>query len=160
MGLIWYDTEFIERGYEHPIELISIGIIREDDQGYYAVAADGWDAGHASPWVIEHVLPHLGTVQPKPRSQIADEIREFARPNPRFISYYGAYDFVLLCQLYGRMIELPEGWPMWTYDVKQLAAQMGNPPLPEQTSIEHNALCDARHIKRMYEYLVSMGAKV
>lgn len=30
------------------------------------------------------------------------------------------YDWVVLCQLYGTMMDLPKGWPMYCRDVKQL----------------------------------------
>lgn len=33
--------------------------------------------------------------------------------------YYSAYDHVALCWLFGKMIELPKGFPMYTIDLKQ-----------------------------------------
>ncbi len=35
-------------------------------------------------------------------------------------AYYGAYDHVALCWLFGKMIDLPEGFPMYTRDLKQM----------------------------------------
>ncbi len=154
---VYYDCEFIERGPAHPIELISIGMVREDDQTYYAVASDGWDETHASDWVREHVLPSILGIERTARATIAEQIFAFAGPSPRFYGYYADYDHVLLCQLYDRMIALPAGWPMWTYDIKQLAHDLGNPPLPKQESVEHHALADAIHIKRMHEVLLALA---
>lgn len=37
-----------------------------------------------------------------------------------FYSYYGAYDHVALCWLFGKMIDLPKGFPMYTIDLKQM----------------------------------------
>ena len=34
--------------------------------------------------------------------------------------YYSAYDHVLLSSLFGRMMDLPEGFPMYTIDLKQM----------------------------------------
>lgn len=39
---------------------------------------------------------------------------------PTFIGYYCDYDWVLLCSLFGRMIELPNGYPKYCIDVKQI----------------------------------------
>jgi len=52
----WLDTEFIEDG--KTIDLLSIGIVREDGQEYYAVSLDA-DWSKAGDWVKENVLPHL-----------------------------------------------------------------------------------------------------
>lgn len=40
--------------------------------------------------------------------------------SPEFYTYYGAYDWVVLCWLFGKMINLPKGFPMYTHDLKQL----------------------------------------
>lgn len=54
----FYDTEFVESGPEHPIELISIGIAAEDGREYYAQSME-FDASKANEWVAEHVLEKL-----------------------------------------------------------------------------------------------------
>jgi hypothetical protein len=156
--VIYYlDTEFHERGHGDHIDLISIGMVSEDgSREYYAVCADQWYEDECSDWLKENVLPHLGTRIRTPRRIIAEQIREFVGKDPRFVGYYADYDWVLLCQLYGRMIDLPKGWPMWCYDVKQLAHDLGNPPLPKQTSIAHNALSDAKHIRTMHQTLLAL----
>lgn len=135
----FFDTEFIEDG--QTIELISIGIKAEDGREYYAESSD-CNIWRASPWVVANVVPHLKG-NGIPRAQIAAEIVEFVGAEPEFWAYYSAYDWVVLCQLYGRMIDLPKGWPMWCRDLKQLCEALGNPELAKQTSGEHNALADA-----------------
>ena len=52
----YLDTEFIE--YPCSIELISIGIVDEQGQAFYAELSD-YDATHASDWVKENVIAHL-----------------------------------------------------------------------------------------------------
>lgn len=38
---------------------------------------------------------------------------------PEFYAYYADYDWVLFCSLFGRMIDLPKGFPMYCIDLKQ-----------------------------------------
>lgn len=83
----------------------------------------------------------------KPRAQIAREVEEYItrHGSPQLWAWYGAYDHVAYAQLFGRMIDLPDGLPMFTCDLKQEAERLGNPRVPEQQAGQHNALADARH---------------
>jgi 3' exoribonuclease, RNase T-like len=173
---IFYDTEFIEDGWL--IGLISIGMVREDGAEYYAVNLDAdWLKIANNNWLCENVVPSLPLREPvrlasagparfrfaidrdsssvKRKQVIADEVRDFilAAPDPQLWAWYAAYDHVALCQLWGRMIDLPDGVPMWTNDLKQEAERLGSPRMPEQESGEHNALADARHVKVMAGFL-------
>lgn len=154
----WFDTEFMEDGER--IELLSIGVVCEDGREYYAVSADA-DHSHANEWVVKNVIPHLG--EPVwSRARIAGDLLKFVNAGaakPEFWAYYGDYDWVVLCQLYGRMIDLPKSWPMFAMDVKQLAVTLGNPRLPEQTSTEHNALEDARWTRDAWQFLASPSGR-
>lgn len=138
---VFFDTEFVEDG--RTIDLISIGLVREDGATYYAESAE-CDHSRADEWVVENVLSHLQKGQAvKARARIASEIIEFCGPNPEFYAYYADYDWVVLCQLYGRMIDLPDGWPMFCRDLQQDidALKIGKPP--KQEGAEHHALADA-----------------
>lgn len=156
----FYDCEFLEDG--RTIDLISIGIVAEDGREYYAVSDDApWDRVRRHAWLMANVVPSLpGRITAdgwrldrkdpsvKHDLQIADEVRDFllAGAGPvELWAWYGAYDHVALCQLYGPMIALPEGLPMYTRDLKQECDRLGNPRLPEQPDGVHNALADARH---------------
>jgi hypothetical protein len=151
--IVYLDTEFIERGYDK-IELISIGLVAENGAEYYAVASDGWDRSHASNWVKENVLPFVADGPFRSREQIAEDIRAFVGIDPEFWAYYADYDWVLLCQLFGTMMDLPKGWPLFCRDLIQLCKDKGNPKLPKQRSdAEHHALADARHNKVMHDFL-------
>lgn len=159
MTRFYLDTEFIERGYAR-IELISIGIVSENGSEFYEVAADGWKAGPGD-WVWSNVIPFLGSGPRASRDLIAQKILAFVgNKKPEFWGYYADYDWVLLCQLFGTMMDLPKGWPMFCRDVKQLAMDLGNPKLPKQASGVHNALADARHTKLMHEWLIRYGTTV
>lgn len=155
------DTEFSENGYQR-IDLISIGVAAEDGRTYYAVAADGWAPEHCNEWVRANVLPHLLPANPHdpyiwPRAIIATDLAAFCSLDgpPEVWGYYADYDWVLFCQLFGRMVDLPKGWPMYCRDLKQLA---GDRRLPKQESQEHNALADAVWIRDQYRRLTE-GAR-
>ena len=164
-----YDTEFIENGVT--IELISIGIVCIDDgREYYAVNADMDQAKvRAHPWLVKNVWPSLplreneldlSHPQVKPKLKIADEVLAFIRAgqtSAELWAYYGAYDHVALCQLWGTMIDLPDGIPMWTNDI-QSQAYLNRRGLPHQPSGKHNALEDARFNVVRYNSLVEARA--
>ena len=153
---IWFDTEFIEDG--KTIDLLSIGMIREDGQTYYAEPLE-CDTSKASDWVRENVLPHMRRwkmpleMACTPRAQIASDIVAFAGESPEFWAYYADYDWVALCQLFGTMMQLPKGWPMYCRDLKQSCDVLGNPKLPPQTTAEHNALNDAEWTRQAWQHL-------
>lgn len=154
----WLDTEFIERPCT--IDLISIGIVAENGQTIYGESSEV-DWSQASPWVLENVKPHLWA--PKypyasiavPREELASRILAFIGPDdrPEFWGYYADYDWVAFCWLFGTMMELPKGWPMYCRDIKQWADDLDNPKLPKQASTEHNALADAQWNREAWEFL-------
>lgn len=149
---IWFDTEFIEDG--RTIDLLSIGLVREDGLTYYAECEEA-DHSKASDWVKVNVLPKLeGGHFIWPRKKIARDLIEIAGERPEFWAYYCSYDWVALCQLFGPMIDLPKGWPMFCRDVKQLCMDKGNPKLPPQTAqVAHNAMCDAIWTRDAWQFL-------
>lgn len=151
------DTEFSERGPLHPIQLISIGIVAEDGRELYLISGD-YDDEECNDWVKSNVLPHVAGRPRLPIGALATEIRKFVGDDkPEFWGYYADYDWVVFCQLFGAMIDLPKGWPMFCRDLKQLACDKGNPTLPAQSSTEHDALNDARWNAQAYRFLVQMA---
>lgn len=149
----WFDTEFMEDGTV--IEMLSIGMVCEDGRVIYMESADA-DHSHANEWVAENVLPKLGHGMLLSRQRIAAELLLFTKAGehpPEFWAYYGDYDWVVLCQLFGTMMDLPESWPMFAMDVKQLCMSKGNPKLPEQTGAEHDALADAEWTRDAHLWL-------
>jgi 3' exoribonuclease, RNase T-like len=97
----------------------------------------------------------------RPVHLIAAEARDFilAAPNPQLRGWYCAYDHVLLMQLWGSMMNKPEGIPMWSYDLKQEADRLGNPDVPGQKGNEHNALADARHNRIIDLFLADYASR-
>lgn len=154
---VWFDTEFIEDG--RTIDLISIGAVAEDGREYYAEIAE-CDYSRATPWVRENILTHLeGKKVRFTRAQIANDLRAFMGENPEIWAYYADYDWVALCQLYGTMMDLPKGWPMYCRDVKQFCDSLGNPKLPKQFSTEHHALADAKWTREAFLFLQHLEAR-
>jgi hypothetical protein len=160
----WYDTEFYEDGER--IHLISIGIVADDGREFYAESSDFvWDyfvpQGH---WLWENVKPHLiggpvGQVVRHPKV-IAKLVKEFITKNGdefdnELWGYYSAYDHVVLAQLFGRMVDMPDGVPWFTQDIRQLKEMLlRNEGLryefPKQGDQEHHALNDARWTRTAY----------
>lgn len=168
---IFYDCEFIEDG--HTVDLISIGMVDpRSGREYYAVNANApWSRIRERSWLVENVLSSLPAYIPlphepaydliggawsidyadpavKPHPQIAREVAAFILdgPSPELWAWYGAYDHVVLCQLWGAMIDLPAGVPMWTNDIRQEQARLlyRDQDMPLQSDGLHNALEDAR----------------
>lgn len=147
----WFDTEFIEDG--KTIDLLSIGIVAEDGRELYLEILEA-DWSKASAWVKDNVLTHLGKGPTVGREEAKLRVLNFVGADiPEFWAYYADYDWVALCQLFGTMMELPKGWPMYCRDVKQLCDYLGNPRLPLKTSTEHHALADARWTRGAWEFL-------
>lgn len=149
---IFFDTEFLEDG--RTIDLLSIGMVREDGATYYAINAD-FNVARTTPWLRENVLPviNLSPRVVKVSRTIAQEVLEFVGDYPEFWAYYADYDWVCLCQLYGTMMHLPRTWPMYCMDLKQLAVMLGDPEMPPQVGREHNALDDAVTVMTRFDFL-------
>lgn len=171
------DTEFIEDG--KTIDLVSIALVCEDGREFYAESKEA-DLSKASVWVHENVISNLWHKQPDKsefnawirdggvgglmsRAEISSAIKGFLNPEeladipkPVFWGYFADYDWVVFCQLFGTMMQLPKGMPMFCNDIKQLCDSHGNPRLPEQGKGEHNALADARWNKQAYYFLQKM----
>jgi hypothetical protein len=178
-----YDLEFLEDG--KTIELISIGMVCDDGREYYAVNRDmPVRRIRKHKWLMENVVPslpkghgdakihmpkrwlfHYADPVVKHRERIADEVMDFIRaagPDVQLWANYGAYDHVALAQLWGPMIALPDGVPMFTHDIQQERARLGFrwDQLPKQDSGEHNALADARHNQFVRRWLAEQEARL
>lgn len=144
----FYDTEFIEDG--QTIELVSIGVVAEDGREYYAVSTE-FDPGRANAWVRENVLDKLPSPSDpvwKSLDTIRRELLEFlTQPKTpvQLWAWVGAYDHVVLAQLWGDMAGLPKALPRYTRELKQYWEFAGRPTLPPVPAGNHDALVDARH---------------
>lgn len=168
------DTEFIEDG--STIALLSLALVGTDGREYYAQVVDA-PYPLSNPWVRQHVLPHLtpcpsgetrhghwgrwkqATAAPacvpgcpwRWTSVMAPEIRAFVGTSPLFLTYYGAYDWVAFCQLYGALVDLPQGWPMFAYDLRVLLNIWDYEDVFQPDEMPHHALHDARWIMETFK---------
>lgn len=133
-------------------------------------------------WLMENVVPHLPlsrggitkisdsgekswsldrtSMLVKPEWVIANEVRNFLQgfDDIQLWADYCAYDHVVLCQLWGPMIDLPDGIPPWTHDLRMLMQQHGLsnkdiPPYPFYDAPPHNPLADAKELKWRHDYI-------
>ncbi|MEH0542995.1 3'-5' exoribonuclease [Streptomyces sp. B21-105] len=120
--------------------------------GYLAIPANSYPKSSMS-----LVGADLTDARVKPHWVIANEVRDFlqATPDVELWANYGAYDHVALAQLWGPMVRLPEGVPMFTHDIQQERTRLGihEDDLPKQEGGEHNALADARHNQTVRRWL-------
>ena len=95
----------------------------------------------------------------KSRCAIRREVNDFVGERPVFYGYYADYDWVVLCHLFGRMVDLPVRFPKYCRDLKQAMDERGlgdewkkaNCPDPFG---EHNALVDARWNKLLHDTML------
>jgi hypothetical protein len=80
---------------------------------------------------------------------------------PEFYAYYGDYDWVVFCWLFGNMIDLPKEFPKYCKDLQQTfdekkknvkGRMKDQPGFPINDGI-HNALEDARWNYKLYKFL-------
>lgn len=135
-----------------------------------------WDERqHTNTNTVYDVISQNRTKSPLVKSNyyIKRNILEFIGDDkePEFYAYYADYDWVVFCWLFGRMIDLPEGFPMYCRDLKQMLddAQDANglfipgnnhtlkdhPDYPKQEN-EHNALDDAKWNRKLFDFLKSL----
>ncbi len=159
----WFDTEFIEDGTV--VIPLSIGIVCEDGRELYLEwYQDDLKLAKANEFVVANVFPHLRWKNGDPSAQrwhyeIRNELIEFVNAGakrPLFWAWYATYDWMVMCQTFGNMTDLPQNWPMFPMDLRAIIEWEGGKrrfALPSQEGTAHEALDDARHLKAMYDHL-------
>lgn len=162
----YLDTEFYEDG--KTIELISIALVCDDGRELYLQNVEfDWTRVPKDHWLHANVKPKL---QDKPRvsftkPDIVKRLLEFVKVDegvkPVFYGYFADYDWVVLCQLFGRMVDLPKGWPYYCRDLKQTMDYVGldkawKERVCPEPSDAHNALADARWNRGLHLALINV----
>lgn len=172
--MYFLDTEFHEcqiNGID-TIQMISLGLVRENGEEFYKIVNDfDVDLAMQNEWLKDHVLLPIFK-ELKERNVISeanvesfkndfsytkedlkrDLLSFIGEDEPEFWAYYADYDWVNLCWLFGRMMDLPSNFPMWCQDLMQLLDGVNPHYLVKQdTNKEHNALEDAKWNKAVYE---------
>jgi len=155
------DTEFNER--PGSIELISLGITSDSGASAYWESSE-FNEDLCNDWVRENVLPHLRPVKERlTLSQIRDSVIKLTEhdQNPVFWAYYGGYDWVVFCWLFGTMMDLPENFPKLCLDLQQWWIQLGKPDIKQHDpEFEHHALVDAQWNRELYARLLKEHFKM
>lgn len=153
----FFDTEFLEDGTT--IMPISLGMVRQDGVELYFEFDFDEQKVQQHPWISKNVLPHLtwSRDQRLSRAQAAKTLLDFVGDDqrPEFWAYFADYDWVLLCQIFGTMMDLPSQFPKFCLDVQQLWHCLGQPNgvKPEDPHNLHNALADAKWTMEFFRRL-------
>lgn len=153
---VFVDTEFVNRGADHPLSLISIGMVDNEDNEFYGINVDAplsamWRDEFIRDMVWEHLpLPPVtsygfggigGTILEwdEANSQVAhlmlpadlrDGVLEFLTRGGSRVELWGdycAFDMVLLSQLFGPFKDVPPKIPTFMNDLQQLRRILGEP---------------------------------
>jgi hypothetical protein len=147
---------------EEPSYQSGIGL---DQVIYSFTRADAWSSIYY-PKEFEYIAKHNTFIPEKAYSsgfdgRGADRNRALIYNQPNFYGYYADYDWVVFCWLFGRMTDLPKGFPKYCRDLKQTLDWMGltgewkkeHCPDPEG---EHDALVDARWTKLLHDEIIKL----
>lgn len=172
----YLDTEFLDDGTQLKLISIAL-VCEDGRELYFIdsnwLGDDGRpDTTGADDWLRENVFKHLPacTCPEHPtwrrgaldyvhnvdckwrrRPEIARAIEQFITVEPKeqieVWAYYASYDWVLFCQLFGKMIDLPKHFPWLVHDLKIWSKFIGftgrfRDLLPDVS--HHEAIADAR----------------
>jgi hypothetical protein len=186
---IFYDYEFLENGRTISGLSVGMVAENGDElyRIFEDAAAITNAIGH--PWLRENVIPHLPVKVPPKNvhawdwdeghpdwdkvedpDTIAEQVHDFilahsdrdpadGREAVELWAWCAAYDHVALAQMWGPMVDLPKGIPMYTNDLRQLVRQLGNPEIPSRPDSDkraHNALTDAWDNAARFEWLMDL----
>lgn len=138
--------------------------------------------------ILAFVYPHIFKIFASGENEFYQRTKCYgwSTEQPLFYGYYSDYDWVLFCSLFGRMIDLPKGFPMYCIDLKQILDEkvskltnsdflshfhVENPltfeekmELVKKKNVlypiqedEHNALADARWNKDLFEFIQTLN---
>lgn len=142
------------------------------------------------PGTAQYILQHnFHKSYGRPNKEIAEEIIKFTQGElnfaliydqdsnpvyfPEFYGYFCDYDWVVFCALFGTMMDLPKGYPMYCIDLKQMLDDKAkhyaavynmpfevmldklkaDPKYPKNDEHEHNAIADARWNEKLLNFI-------
>ncbi len=152
----YLDTEFNERPGH--LAMISIGLACEDGREFYAVSSE-FKEDDCNEWVCANVLPRLKGDRRQATAEIRAGLLAFIGDDrPEVWGYFADYDWVLFCWIFGAMVDLPRGFPMFCLDIRQAMHERGvtKAMMPPKPPGAHNALDDARWHRQIHEALRAM----
>jgi hypothetical protein len=163
--IIDYDMQIVERGRGLTMELVSIGLVREDGAYMYAINEECLSNVMRHPWLATTAVPHLPIRSDDTfifewnkeheeyqyvlaLDRLIAEVLKFITENdkPDLWAYYGAYKHVVLSQLFGSQAERPARMPMFTHELQQLSEERPHVLLPAVPENTFHAMADARWV--------------
>jgi len=172
---LFLDTEFT--GLQQNTSLISLALIKDEENYFYAEFSD-YRRENLDPWIKENVLS-ANRLDDNPNNSINKLTRQITEVygDSDFVKYqllnwikqykdieiwadHVAYDWVLLCELFGGALNLPENISYIPFDVMTLLKLKGiNPDTPREKLLDirrdvipHNALSDAFITRLIYQH--------
>ena len=173
---LFYKVIFVERGRDIPMQLVSIGMVREDGTSLYLVNEESLSNVARHPWLSVTAWPRLparmdpGGILEWDRDhqehkhvvaldRLIDRVREFITETPQaeLWAWYGCFDHVVLTQLFGPLAENPAGIPMYTRELCAFWEDQESPDIPAEPA-DHHALDDARWARSVYLWITDPKA--
>lgn len=173
--------------YSHSTRNVKVYWLRENVLRpiYYELIGKDIDFHDYDRFFTYKAFKNLIEKKGKTNKEIASEIRDFVMEKNidygvgshtyspiEFYAYYADYDWVVFCWLFGKMMDLPSGFPMYCKDLKQMLDEKQNQidlntsvteprkdikshkDYPQQDpSKSHNAIEDARWNKQLFKFL-------
>lgn len=151
--LFSFDAEFVDTG--NSVELISIGLVRQDGAELYLENGNFLErSGHLlDDWMNQHVMGKTFMITAPdddrivPHADMAGLVSRFLLADgssPSIWAHYAPYDYVAFAQLFGRVIDIPDGLPRFAMDFRVMQELTGIKPPSQSPENSHHALIDAR----------------
>lgn len=160
---VFFDTEFT--GLHQSTTLISIGMVAEDGRELYCELSD-YDKTQIDDWLEDNVIANLHNTNPIDTEQLRKAIEDFIEPygSVEIWSDCLSYDWVLFNQIWGHAFNIPPKIYYIPFDICTMFKLAGiNPDINREEFAEikegvqkHNALFDAKVIKKCYEKLIHL----
>jgi len=155
---IFFDTEFT--GLHQNTTLISIGMVAEDGRELYCEMND-YDESQIDGWLEDNVLANLYNTNKIDTEELKRAIEGFIEPYDEVEIWSDclSYDWVLFNQIWGHAFKLPKKIYYIPFDIctlfkmKGIDSDINREEFAGMDGKKHNALHDARVIKKCYEKL-------
>lgn len=174
---LYFDTEFT--GLHKNTTLISIGIISDNNKTFYAELTD-YDKSQVDDWIKTNVISNLLFEDEKKNIVISDDEKKYQiKGDSKFLKTHLtewlskfseveiwsdclSYDWVLFCDIFGTVFDIPKNVYYIPFDISTLfKLKRIDPDISREeftgtndNKNKHNALFDAKVIKKCYEKLV------
>lgn len=135
-GAVRYKMTTLDNAFvDDPQKFMSVSVAPEQDSG-----AD-----------VEHVEP-LRALGSRLDSVVVD-VSKMHKPDVRMFGSYTAFDHVCFCQMFGKMIDIPDNFNWCTHDLKTLIDLFGVDKNEIEVKGDHNPLTDAKAVRESWRNL-------